>query len=193
MSKNTLAVASLCTGLAFIELYIPASADVIARKNLTQSDFATSLQEHFNLRQPTHPIAFTDVAPNDTDYAAIEAIGPFLNRTALCPGCMMSANFGPNNPLNRAQAAIVFVSILIANQKIQLLTVADADNVLAGVPDANRLPVTARRAIATAIKTGVLTLQPSRTIQANQPYSLSDMKTAFNTIQKQFNFPPMAK
>jgi hypothetical protein len=93
--------------------------------NLTRADFADSIQKHFSLPQPSHPIVFADVHPNDVIYSAAEAIWPFLQRQILCPGCMLSANFGSNNQITRAEAAIVLVNILIANHRIQISTDSD--------------------------------------------------------------------
>jgi hypothetical protein len=157
---------------------------------VAQSDFATSVQQRFNLPQPTHAVAFTDLHPGDPNYTAAQAIYPFLRRQLLCPGCLLTSNFSPDIALTRAQSAITFVSILSSQQKIQVLSQAQANTVLASVADAGSIPVLARPYIATAIQNGILPLQRGNAIQPMQPYSRADMEAAFNTIQTKFNVPP---
>lgn len=161
--------------------------------NVAQADFATSVQQRFSLAQPAQPVPFADLHPDDPNYAAAEAIYPYLHRQLLCPGCLLTSNFSANVALTRAQASIALVSILIAEQKIQLLGTADTNRVLANVPDANSVPIPARPYIATAIANRILTMQAGSSIEAMQPYSRTDMNAAFNVIQQQFNLPQIAR
>ena len=53
----------------------------------TLSEFAKSVQEQFALPQPGAPVAFDDVQPGDSDYAAAQAVYPFF-QTCFC-GCVL--------------------------------------------------------------------------------------------------------
>jgi hypothetical protein len=158
--------------------------------NLTVAGFAVLAQQQFNLPQPATPVHFADLAPGDPNYAAAQAITPFLHRQVLCPGCVLSATFYPNQPFPRAAAAVFFVSVLTAQNKAQLLSAKDADGVLANAPDAKGLPLLARRYVATALKHGILPLRPGNTIQSMKPFSPAEMTTVLRTMQNQFNLRP---
>jgi hypothetical protein len=153
---------------------------------VNQADLAVLLQLGFNLPPPKHLVAYTDVHSGDLIYPAAQALAPFTNRQVLCPNCLLSANFSPQRPTSRVEAAVILVSILMAGQKVQLLSTASSDTVLASVPDASSLPAFARRYIATAIQNGVLILQAGNTIQASQPYTHANLAAALNTIQANF-------
>jgi hypothetical protein len=153
---------------------------------VNQVDLAVLLQLGFNLPPPKHLVAYADIHSSDLIYPAAQALTPFMNRQVLCPNCLLSANFSPQRPTARAEAAVILVSILMAGQKVQLLSAAGSDTVLASVPDAAGLPAFARRYIATAIQNGVLILQAGNTVLAAQPYTHADLAAALNTIQTNF-------
>ncbi len=160
-----------------------------APSGLTHADFATAVSQHFNLPAPSNPVKFGDIHPQDSFYNAAQAMYPFMHPILLCPGCLLTSNFSPNNPITRAQSAVLFVSILTSQQKVQLMNVAQATSYLAEVPDAGTVPALARPYIAAAIQNGILKLQDRNTFQPMQPFSSSDMTAAFATIQTQFNLP----
>jgi hypothetical protein len=159
--------------------------------SLTQAGFATAVQQRFSLPQPATPVRFSDLAPSDPNYAAAQAITPFQNRQVLCPGCVLSANFGPNQTSPRAASAVFFVTLLMAQNKVQLLSPRDADSTLAGVPDAGGLTDLTRRYLATALKNGVLPLREGNTLQIAAPLSPAEMAAVLQAIQSQFNLPPV--
>jgi S-layer homology domain len=155
---------------------------------ITLAKFARTAQEKFRLVQPTYPIAFDDLRPNDPDYAAAQAVYPFLHRQLLCPECALDSRFSPQTALTRAQAAVVLVSVLTARERISLLSPEQTADALADVPDAESVSAFARPYIATAVAAGILTLDTSNMIRPAQPYSRTEMNTAFETIQRRF--PP---
>jgi len=157
---------------------------------ITVGAFARQMQQKFALPQPAVPIHFADLAPSDPDYAAAQAITPFLNRQVLCPGCVLSANFGANQPLPRAAAAVFFVSVLRARNQVELLNTPQANGVLVNVPDAANLPVVQRRYIATAIKHGLLPLQAGNAIHAATPLAPVELNQSLQKIQLQFKLAP---
>jgi hypothetical protein len=160
--------------------------------NLTHGGFAVLLQQHFSLPQPATPLTFTDVNPGDPIYSSTQAIAPYVHRQVFCPGCQLTTNFYPDEPISRGLSAITLVSIIIAQGKLQLLSATESENVLSAVADATSVPPLAHRYVATAIKNGILPLLPGNTIQPAVPYSQADMSAALALIQKQFNMPPMS-
>lgn len=169
----------------------PASAVYTCSNAVTSASFAVQIQQHFNLPQPASPIQFVDLKPSDSAYAAAQAIGPYLNRQVLCHGCQISRNFVPGAPLQRAESAVVFVSLLTAQKKLQLVTAKDADAILAAVTDASFLQgVPARRYVASAIRNGLLPLHEGSRLDGDSPISPEEMASVLQIIQKNFNLPP---
>jgi hypothetical protein len=156
----------------------------------TLAEFAKTAQETFRLAQPTYPIAFDDLRANDANYAAAQAVYPFLHRQLLCPECAPDSRFSPQNALTRAQAAVVLVSILTEQERASLLTPEQTADALANVPDADAVSEFARPYIATAIADGVLALDAGNMVRPAQSYSRTEMNMAFDTIQRRF--PPCA-
>ena len=77
---------------------IPVGAEVSGiRDATTLAEFAKTAQEKFRLAQPSYPIAFDDLRPNDPNYAAAQAVYPFLHRQLLCPECALDSRFSPRN------------------------------------------------------------------------------------------------
>jgi Chitobiase/beta-hexosaminidase C-terminal domain/S-layer homology domain len=156
------------------------------RPAVNRADIALLLQQAFNLPQPKRTVAYADLRSTDPVYPAAQALAPFLNRQVLCPNCLLSANFSPQRPTSRAEAAVALVSVLIAGKKLQLLSASSANSVLTGVPDAGSLPPFARRYVATAIQSGVLTLQSGNTLQPGQTFTHAELAASLNTIRTNF-------
>lgn len=156
------------------------------RPAVSRADIALLLQQAFNLPPPKRTVAFADLRSTDLVYPAAQALTPFLNRQVLCPNCLLSANFLPQRPTSRAEAAVALVSVLIAGKKLQLLSASSANSVLTGVPDAGSLPPFARRYVATAIQSGVLTLQSGNTLQPGQTFTHAELAASLNTIRTNF-------
>lgn len=169
---------------------VPDVRDSGARDATTLAEFAGTAQEKFRLAQPDYPIAFDDLRPTDSNYAAAQAIYPFLHRQLLCPECALNSRFAPKSALTRAQAAVVLVSILADQQRTSLLTPEQTADALADVPDADAVSVIARPYIATALADGILVLDAGNMVRPAQPYSRTEMTAAFATIQRRF--PPSA-
>lgn len=172
--------------------------DAASSEAATLLELARAAQEKFNLTQPTYPVAFDDLRPNDPDYAAAQAIYPFLHRQLLCPECALTSSFSPkqapndapSNSVTRAQAAVVLVSILSTQERSSLLTPEQTADVFAIVSDADSVSVNARPYIATALADGILVLHTGNMVHPMQPYSRTEMATAFDTIERRF--PPSA-
>jgi hypothetical protein len=158
-----------------------------ARDATTLAEFASVTQEKLRLVQPSYPIAFDDLRPSDPNYAAAQAVYPFLHRQLLCPECALDSRFSPKNALTRAQAAVVLVSILTEQERTSLLTPEQTADTLANVPDADAVSDFARPYIATAVADGILTLDIGNMVHPGEPYSHSEMAAAFDTIQRRFS------
>jgi hypothetical protein len=161
-----------------------------APTKVTRADFAKVIQHQFDLPQPSPAITFGDVKPGDPIYPAIEAIAPHLHRQLLCPGCHLSTYFFPAAQISRAEVAVIFVSILLGERKVQLPSLAEANLFLNDVADAQELPKTARQYIVAAIKNNLLNLQTGRRIDGYQPYSQSDMNGSLATMQQRLSILP---
>jgi hypothetical protein len=169
---------------------VPDLRDSGVRDATTLAEFAKTAQETFRLAQPSYPIAFDDLHQADPNYAAAQAVYPFLHRQLLCPECALDSRFAPKNALTRAQAAVVLVSILADQERTSLLTPEQTADTLADVPDADAVSVFARPYIATALADGILVLDAGNRVRPAQPYSRTEMTAALDTIQRRF--PPSA-
>jgi hypothetical protein len=170
---------------------IQVGANVSGAGNATTlGEFAKTAQKKLQLAQPSDPIAFDDLRPNEPNYAAAQAVYPFLHRQLLCPECALDSRFSPRNALTRAEAAVVLVSILTEQERTSLLTPEQTADALADVPDAESVSVFARPYIATAVADGILVLDTGNMARPAQPYSRTEMNAAFETIQRRY--PPSA-
>lgn len=170
----------------------PVATAQIARTGdaITLNEFSNSVHEKFALRQPDAPVAFDDVQPSDPEYTAAQAVYPFLHRQLLCPACALTSNFYGRKPLTRAQAAVVLVSILIAQGRISMVTPEETVDILANVSDADSISSFARPYIATALAEGIFVLEPGNLIRPADPYSHKEMNAAFDAVQRRL--PPPA-
>jgi hypothetical protein len=157
---------------------------------VTLAEFATNVREKFALPQPADLVVFDDLRPGDANYVAAQAIYPFLHRQLLCPECALSSSFSPRDPVTRAQAAVVLVSILSAQERINLLSPEQTADVLSELPDADAISTFARPYIATALTNGILVLQPGDMFRPTQPYLRAELAPAIDTIERRF--PPSA-
>jgi S-layer homology domain len=156
--------------------------------SVTLAEFANVVREKLSLPQPSEPVVFDDLQSGDANYAAAEALYPFLRRQLLCPECTLTSSFSPRSQLTRAQAAVVLVSILSAQERIRLLSPEQASDVLADVPDADAVSVYARPYIATALADGILVPQPGNMMRPTQPYSRTEIAAVLSMMQRRF--PP---
>jgi S-layer homology domain len=152
---------------------------------VTLAEFATDLRDKLALPQPADVVVFDDLHPSDANYAAAQAIYPFLHRQLLCPECALSSSFLPQESVTRAQAAVALVSILIAQDRISLLSPEETADVLAEIPDADAVSSFARPYIATALAEGLLAQQPGNTFRPTQPFLRTDM-AALDMIRRRF-------
>jgi hypothetical protein len=156
---------------------------------VTLAEFAAVLRDKFALPQPADLVVFDDLRAGDANYASAQAIYPFLHRQLLCPECALSSSFSPQAFVTRAQAAVVLVSILSAQDRINLLSPDQTTDVLSQLPDADAVSTFARPYIATAVAEGLLVPQAGNMLNPAQPYLRTDL-AALDTVQRRL--PPFA-
>jgi hypothetical protein len=154
----------------------------------TRGEFAAAAQRMFGLMKPTEASFFADVPANSPIYAAVQAAAPFMNRHILCMGCMLSDNFSPDAPISHAEVAVVLVRILIAANKVKLLSPADAERILARFPDATIIPAPARPYIATAVKSGIIAQFPRKKLEPAATYNRAEGATVLEYVEVRFGF-----
>jgi len=149
------------------------------------------LPQIFILPAPQSPPPIPDISPNDPIYPFAQALSPFMRVQLLCPGCRLSVNFEPNRGFSRAELAVLLVSLLVAGNQVRLLNFAETNAVLSTVSDTGdsiTLPILARPFVATAIQSGIMTVQGGE-FQPTSPASQADVTAALNSIQAQFGLP----
>lgn len=157
--------------------------------NMTNGDFADSVQKMFNLAVPAQKTNFTDVPAGSSIYNAVEAVAPYLGRELICFGCQLGTNFGPNEPASRVVTAVTLVNVLLAQKKVELLTPDAAETALANVSDAAQLRGPARVYVATALQQGVLSLTADHAIAGLSPVTRANIAVQLDSVQKKFNVP----
>jgi len=155
----------------------------------TRGEFALAVQHMFNLPTLAQSAAIPDIPLGTQVYSAVQAIAPYYNQQLLCPGCALGQNFMPNQEISRGQRTVALVSILVAQNRLQLLGRADTDSVLANVADASTLSQPARAYFATAIKNGVVELTSGNRIDASLPVTRAELAVLLNSVQQKFSIP----
>jgi len=155
---------------------------------LTRGDFVIAMQRMFNL-PPSQSIAFSDVAPANPVYPALQAVGPYLGRQLLCFGCALGTNFMPSQAISKAEAIFTMTRVLAALNKLQLLSPSDADSVLAGIPDLSELSPPSRVYFATAIRNGISPLGPENRILPASEVTRADAAVLLDRVQRKFDIP----
>jgi S-layer homology domain len=156
---------------------------------LTRGEFAASMQTMFKLAQPAQPVAFADVRPGSPNYAAIQAIAPYLNRQALCFGCLLSGNFNPSAAVSREEMAVILVRILGAQNRIPLPSTALVNSYLASTPDARNWKPAASPYIALAVQHGLVPMTSNNTFQPSLQVTRANAAVTLQTVYKKFLVP----
>jgi hypothetical protein len=151
---------------------------------VTRDEFAASLQHMFNLPAPARPIRFPDLSPRSPNYAAIQAAAPYMNAQILCPGCLLSRRFLPDEAASRGVSTLAIVRILVAKKKLPLPSPAEADHALANVTDAKGLAPEARPYFATALSSGILTLRPGNKTELGLEHTRAELAAQLDHVQR---------
>jgi len=151
-------------------------------------DFLVSLQRMFRLGGSPASVEYPDVPRGSSYYDAVRATEPYLMRQMVCFGCSLSLNLEPGQPTSRLQQIVSLVSILVAQEKLRLLTNEETRSVLAGNA-AGPLRGPARNYYATAIQNGITSLAPGDVVAPAFRCSRAEVAVLFDTVQKKFSVP----
>jgi hypothetical protein len=153
----------------------------------TRAELAASVQHMFNLRRPEQPANFTDIPPSSPLYASVEAVAPYLGRQTMCFGCALGSNFLPNEPVLQLESVILLTNVLRAQKMIRMLSKAEAEPVLAAIPDAKALRGALPVYVATAIHNGVLPLQSTNRLDPGALQTRAQTAVLLDNVQRKFN------
>ena len=149
---------------------------------ITRAQFSALMQRTFDLPQPSSPVAFTDVAASDWEYASVEALTPYMDYYQL-PG---GNAFHPNDPMDRQDVATAIVKLLAASNKLTVLSSADAQSVLAKVTDTADIAPALQVYVATAIKAGIMAGFPDGSFQPMTILTRAQVAVVIQRLQNDF-------
>lgn len=156
---------------------------------LTRAQFAALVSNYFSL-QPANSNQedFQDVHVGDWYFKAVEASKDYMTMFTNVSG---GYDFKPNLPINRAEAAVTLVQVLLKQNAIQLVSADQANQILSGYTDANLIPQQLRIHVATAIQAGLM-----KGIGANRFDPLTTLNRAqaaalLYRLQNQLQIPPI--
>jgi hypothetical protein len=131
-------------------------------------------------------VSFPDVQLGTTLEEAARAIAPYRNRQILCPGCALGSNFLADDTPSRFETAVVLVSILLAQHRIELVSDAERDRIASSVKGTGDLLPLARTYVATALKYKLLNLGPANEADLDSPIQRGDFAVQLVDIQQKF-------
>jgi hypothetical protein len=151
-----------------------ATGDFREADGITRAEMAVILARTFDLEQRIplrEPMSFTDVPADHWAYDEIQ----LAVRNNIMTG-YTEGRFHPSQPMSRTEG----MSILAQAQGVLQLPEENIDVILARYPDANEIPLWARRAMATALYQGFVNLTPAGEIRPLDPITRGDMAYALN-------------
>jgi len=184
-----LAAAAILASQAQVSIASPATplTQIAPDDSSTLGDFMVAVQRLFQLPRATESVEFTDVPSNSPLIQAVEAVSPYLGRQTLCAGCALGTNLLPNQPLSRAQMAVVIVNVLVAQKKLDLPGPAETDSVLRGMEALGRRSAPVRPYLAAAFENGLLEPKPGNRIALSTPVSRAELAAALGGIQHKYS------
>lgn len=129
---------------------------------------------------------FPDVQLGTPLEEAVTAIAPYRNRQILCPGCALGSNFLADDNPSRFETAVVLVSILLAQHRLELVSDAERDRIASSVKGTSDLLPLARTYLATALKYKLLNLGPANEADLDSPIQRGDFAVQLVDIQQRF-------
>jgi hypothetical protein len=152
-----------------------------------------SVQHLFNLKPPTEGVNFPDVPPGSPLYEAVQAVAPYLGRQILCPGCALVSKFLPDQPVSELDTAVLLANVLRTQNRLQLLTEAQSEAVLAKLPDAKNLHGRLLRIYtATAIQSGMINAPSSNPLLIPSFHTRAQTAVMLSKVQIKFNLPSVS-
>jgi len=117
-----------------------------------------------------------------------------MNEQILCPGCYLHPNFFPDQPVSQSLAAVAIVRILVAQNRMQLPSIAEAEGALAGVSGGRNVPRDAKPYIAAATRHGLVVVDATHGLQSKAVLSQTDLGAILDKAAKiQLPAPPPIK
>jgi hypothetical protein len=171
-------------------IFEPRSFQCNSNLVFTTGDFAVAVQRMFGLRKPSNAFFFADVPPESPIYASVQAAAPFMNWRVLCPGCEFSGNFGADQPVPQSKIGVALVRLLIAANKVELLSPDEADGILSRFPDAAVIPGPARPFIATAVSSGIIPLFHRQRLEPAVTYSRFEGALVLEAVAARYGILP---
>ena len=155
---------------------------------LNRAQFAALLTQYFSL-QPTNSNQqdFKDVHIGDWDFTAIEASKDYMTMFTDIGG---GYDFKPLLPINRSEAAVTLVQLLIKENAVQLVSADQANQILSTYKDANLIPQNLRIHVATAIQAGVLKGVGHNRFDPLSTLNRAQAATLLYNLQTQLQVPP---
>jgi hypothetical protein len=151
-------------------------------------DYLVCLQRLFNLPPPPEPVTFTDVPASSPYYAAVQATSPYLGRQMLCPGCALTTNLAPEQPVSGGEVMVSLVYVLMARGKLNFVDTGETERILAGV-DAQHLARPVRVCLATAISSGIVTRSSTGAIDLLPVETRASVAVRLDRAQTLFQIP----
>jgi hypothetical protein len=160
------------------------------RAPLKRGEMAIALQTLLNPPPPQNRIeatSYPDVQLGTRLEAAVRAIAPYRNRQILCPGCALGTNLLPDDNPSRGEMAVLLVSILVAEHRMELVPDAERDRLLASAKGVGDLLAVGRTYIATALKNQLLNLEPGNDADLASPIRRGTFASQLVDIQQRFH------
>jgi hypothetical protein len=151
-------------------------------------DYLVCLQRLFNLPPPPEPVTFTDVPASSPYYAAVQAASPYLGRQMLCPGCALTTNLAPEQPVSGGEVMVSLVYVLMARGKLNFVAAGETEHLLAGV-EAQHLPRPVRICLATAISAGIVKRSSAGAIDLSPVETRASVAVKLDRAQTLFQIP----
>ena len=174
-------------------LYARTSSEFKPQAPTTRGELAIAVQKLFSLPPAERGGAatnFPDIQLGTRLDEAVRGIAPYLNRQILCPGCALGSNFIPDDTPSRAEMAVLLVSVLVSQRRIQLVGAVERDQILSAVTGTGDLSPLARTYVATALKHKLLSLGPSREAALDEPVRRGELAVQLFNLQQRFHLEP---
>ncbi len=157
---------------------------------LKRGELAIALQKLLNpppVPKTAEAVGFPDIQLGTPLEEAVRAVAPYWNRQILCFGCALGSNFLPEQTPSRSEVAVLLVSILLAQHRVQLVGDAERDRLLSSGRGASDLVPLARTYVATALKYRLVTLGPANDADLASPIRRGEFAVQLYDIQQRLH------
>lgn len=148
---------------------------------VTRAQFAALLTRFFQLPQPTSQTVFPDVPSSYWAHAAIEAAAPYMETA--------TADFEPNQPIERQDVAAAIVEVMIQQGKLPPLTGSEAEAAqaaLGGVSDATMVSPALSLYVGEAIHRDIMLGLPNGAFEPDASLTRADAAVTLARLEQNF-------